>query len=79
LAEDYKFRITCKLIEREKLEVSEFEFRYQQLGHARANYKAILLGLYRKKDVLSFSICLNRCRDKKWSHAIFKESLNVGN
>jgi hypothetical protein len=65
-------------VEREKPDTNEFEFRYQQLGAARANYKAILLSLYRKKDVMSFSICLNRCKDRKWSHAIFKESLNTG-
>lgn len=73
--EDYKFRISCKMNLRVPSGVTEFEFRYQLLSEARENYKAILLGLYRKKDVASFTICLNRCRDQKWRHAIHKESV----
>jgi hypothetical protein len=56
-----------------KTKATEFEFRYATLEMARSNYKAILLGLYRRKDLQGFSICLNRCRDRKWSHAIYKE------
>ena len=69
----YKFRISCRVELREPGESSEFEFKYQLLSEAKANYKSILLGLYRKKDVVGFSICLNRTSDKKWGQAIFRE------
>ena len=71
--EAYKFRISCKTENRKKAKVSEFEFYYLSLEQARKNYKAILLGLYKRKDVAGFTIVLNRCRDRKWSRAIFKE------
>ena len=74
-SEDYKFRISCKLKLRENPGGSEFEFRYLLLSEARENYKAILLGLYRRKGVASFTICLNRCRDRSWRHAIHKETV----
>ncbi len=56
---------------------SEFEFLYPKLSQARQNYKAILLGLYKKKDLRGFSICLNRCRDVKWREAIFQEFVDL--
>ena len=81
--EDFKFRITCKMHFPAQQEVkptivreSEFEFRYATLEKARKNYKAILLGLYKKKELVGFAICLNRCRDRKWSKAIFKEKVS---
>jgi hypothetical protein len=71
--EEYKFRISCKLKLRDHAADSEFEFRYHLLGEAREKYKTILHGLYRRRDVIAFSICLNRCRDHLWRHAIHKE------
>jgi hypothetical protein len=73
--DDYKFRITCKTNAQAVHKPNEFEFRYLHLSEARKNYKAILLGLYRKKNVTEFSICLNRCRDRQWTHAIHKETV----
>lgn len=75
--DEYKFRISCKMQLRAKETGSEFEFRYSLLSEAKQNYKAILLGLYRRKDIKSFSICLNRCKDQKWRHAIHKETVSA--
>ncbi len=72
-SEEYKFRISCKTEIRKKTKGGEFEFYYSSLEQARKNYKAILLGLYKRKDVMGFTIVLNRCVDRKWSRAIFKE------
>jgi hypothetical protein len=77
--EDFKFRITCKISLAAQPKDSEFEFRYTSLAQARKNYKAILLGLYRKKDVLGFCICLNRCNDSRWTKAIFEERVGHSN
>lgn len=70
---DYKFRISCRMDYPAQTKPKEFEFQYPSLEQARKNYKAILLGLYKKKDLAGFSICLNRSRDRKWSAAIFEE------
>jgi hypothetical protein len=72
--EEYRFRISCRISSPTKPKVTEFEFAYVTLTEARRNYKAILLGLYRKRKQAGFSICLNRYRDRKWRHAIFKEN-----
>jgi hypothetical protein len=70
---DYKFRISCRMHYGAKPSMREFEFQYKTLRQARKNYKAILLDLYRKKGLIAFVICLNRCRDPKWETAIFEE------
>lgn len=72
---EYKFRVSCKLRYNEIHSMREFEFQYPSLEQARKNYKIILLGLYKNKRVLTFSICLNRVRDKKWINAIFNEKV----
>jgi hypothetical protein len=82
VSEEYKYRISCKMnypanatLSAGKTKASEFEFRYPTMEQARKNYKAILLGLYKKKDLEGFSICLNRLRDRKWSKPIYKEKV----
>jgi hypothetical protein len=53
---------------------NEIGFAYYELHSALQSYKAMLLGLYRSKKVKSFSICLNRFGDAKWTNAIVKET-----
>ena len=72
---EYKFRISCRMNYDAEPRVREFEFQYERLREARKNYKAILLELYKKKEVIGFTICLNRCDDVKWSRAIFEEAV----
>ena len=70
---EYKFRITyCTVLKGTEV-AKEVVFCYFDLRAARKNYKAILLGLYRRKDLEGFRICLNRYRDEGWENGIHFE------
>jgi hypothetical protein len=70
----YKFRVSIRTTMHGLDKATEASFRYNDLVLATKGYKAMLLDLYRKKNVKSFAICLNRCTDPKWSNPIYKET-----
>ena len=71
----YKFRVRWRLLLLGKPRATESGFNFVRLEDARKHYKDMLLSLYRRKDVASFTIILNRKRDAKWESPIHSETV----
>ena len=72
----FKFTVTFKAKMRGLTKPKETSFSYYDLVAARKCYRNILLAFYRRKDVISFTICLSHYGAMTWQKPIFLEAVN---